>query len=436
MTLRNLPAPFLRRERTVSTMMADALFALALLLILPTVQYGPRALLQSLAAMAACAVCDILYGLVFRHAFGSGDPSALVTGLTVSLLLPVNTPYWLGVLAGAFAILIAKAPFGSTGRNLFKPRGGRCGVRHRVPPGSRVHLCRPGRRVAAPFGDCAAVTAASPGASLHAGLKPSILPLDLLWGMYPGPMGCTAALVLGAAALFLLARRCIRPESIACFLLTAALAAALFPRIACPALTSVKYELLTGSLLFCAVFLLGDPVTSPRTTVGRCLFGVLAGGLLMAMRQTGSFEQAACFAVLIADAFAPVLDHAAIRAISESAMKETARELRAVFGNGFLFYNPVLTAALSLYPAAVCASLSQRSRSRCCCSCSRCWRGSCCGPWAAVCQTGCGPVWSLPCPPCAGSRRRSWRSAPGPARSRCWARRPACRSPIPWCSPG
>ena len=40
-------------------------------------------------------------------------------------------------------------------------------------------------------------------------------------------------------------------------------------------------------------------------------------------------------------------------------MKETARELRAVFGNGFLFYNPVLTAALSLYPAAVCASLSQ-----------------------------------------------------------------------------
>ena len=201
-----------------------------------------------------------------------------------------------------------------------------------------------------------------PGASLHAGLKPSILPLDLLWGMYPGPMGCTAALVLGAAALFLLARRCIRPESIVCFLLTAALAAALFPRIACPALTSVKYELLTGSLLFCAVFLLGDPVTSPRTTVGRCLFGVLAGGLLMAMRQTGSFEQTACFAVLIADAFAPVLDHAAIRLRAKggaAAMKETARELRAVFGNGFLFYNPVLTAALSLYPAAVCASLSQ-----------------------------------------------------------------------------
>ena len=112
-------------------MMADALFALALLLILPTVQYGPRALLQSLAAMAACAVCDILYGLVFRHAFGSGDPSALVTGLTVSLLLPVNTPYWLGALAGAFAILIAKAPFGSTGRNLFNPAA--AGVAAKTP---------------------------------------------------------------------------------------------------------------------------------------------------------------------------------------------------------------------------------------------------------------------------------------------------------------
>ena len=313
MTLRNLPAPFLRRERTVSTMMADALFALALLLILPTVQYGPRALLQSLAAMAACAVCDIFYGLVFRHAFGSGDPSALVTGLTVSLLLPVNAPYWLGALAGAFAILIAKAPFGSTGRNLFNPAAAGVASATVSRPDLVFTYADPAAGWLPLSGDCAAVTAASPGASLHAGLKPSILPLDLLWGMYPGPMGCTAALVLGAAALFLLARRCIRPESIACFLLTAALAAALFPRIACPALTSVKYELLTGSLLFCAVFLLGDPVTSPRTTVGRCLFGVLAGGLLMAMRQTGSFEQAACFAVLIADAFAPVLDHAAIR---------------------------------------------------------------------------------------------------------------------------
>lgn len=293
-------------------MMLDALFALCALLVLPTLYFGPRALLMALAAMGSCAACDILFCLIFRHSFGSGDPSALVTGLAIALLLPVNAPYWLPALAGAFAILVVKEPLGSTGHNLFNPAA--AGV-------AFVTVCRPDLvfLYANPaYGwlpltsDITAVYGASPGSALASGLRPSILPLDLLWGVYPGPMGCTAALVLGAAALFLLARRSMRWETMACFLLTAALAAVLFPRIYCPALTSVKYELLTGSLLFCAVILLGDPVTTPRTFTGRCAFGVLAAALLMGIRRAGAYEQGACFAVLIANAFTPVLDRLAV----------------------------------------------------------------------------------------------------------------------------
>lgn len=293
-------------------MMFDTLASLCALLVLPAVCFGPRALVMALVSMAACAACDILFCLIFRRSFGSGDPSALVTGLVIALLLPVNAPYWLPAMAGAFAILVVKEPLGPTGRNVFNPAA--AGV-------AFATVCRPDLvfLYASPTAgwlpltsDTTAVYAASPGSSLAAGLKPSILPLDLLWGVYPGPMGCTAALVLGAAALFLLARHCIRLETMVCFLLTAALAAALFPRIYCPALTSVKYELLTGSLLFCAVFLLGDPVTTPRTFSGRCVFGVLAAALLMGMRHAGAYEQGACFAVLIANAFSPVLDRAVL----------------------------------------------------------------------------------------------------------------------------
>ena len=143
---------------------------------------------------------------------------------------------------------------------------------------------------------------------------PSILPRDLLWGVFPGAIGCTGALVLGAAAIFLLARRSLRWETMVCFLVTAAVAAALFPRIPTTALTSVKYELLTGSLLFAAVFLCGDPVTTPRTFTGRCCFGALAAALLMAMRHVGAYEQGACFAILLANAFSPVLDGAVLSA--------------------------------------------------------------------------------------------------------------------------
>ena len=87
-------------------MMTDALLALCALLVLPTVYFGPRVLLLALVSMAACAACDILFCLIFRHSFGSGDPSALVTGLAIALLLPANAPYWLPALAGVFAILV------------------------------------------------------------------------------------------------------------------------------------------------------------------------------------------------------------------------------------------------------------------------------------------------------------------------------------------
>lgn len=314
MKLRACAAPFLYREKTVFSMQGDALFALLALLVLPCVQYGPRVLLAALAACASCAVCDIVTSLLVKRSFGSGDLSSLVTGLTVAMLLPPTVPYWLPALAGAFAILAVKLPFGATGNNLFNPAA--AGV-------AFATVCRPDLVFA--YADPAAgwlsleseisfTAGTSPGSILAKGLMPSILPRDLLWGVFPGAIGCTGALVLGAAAIFLLVRRSLRWETMVCFLVTAAVAAALFPRIPTTALTSVKYELLTGSLLFAAVFLCGDPVTTPRTFTGRCCFGALAAALLMAMRHVGAYEQGACFAILLANAFSPVLDGAVLSA--------------------------------------------------------------------------------------------------------------------------
>ena len=61
------------------------------------------------------------------------------------------------------------------------------------------------------------------------------------------------------------------------FLGTAAVLSALFPRLALAPIDSIKYELLSGSMLFCAAFLLNDPVTSPRTGLGAFATPPLAG---------------------------------------------------------------------------------------------------------------------------------------------------------------
>lgn len=300
--------PYLKKEATVASMMGSVLLAQAALLVVSAVYYGPRPLLLCLATIAVCFAAECACNVIGRRGFFPQEASCCVTAMTVCLLLPPSAPYWLPLMAGLFAILAAKAPFGGLGRTLFNPAA--AGV-------AFVTVCNPDKvfqYIAAPpggyplFEDVRGVALRAPSAMMDAGLKPSQPPLELLWGNAPGPMGATAALVLAAGAVFLCSRRIINWETPVSMLLAAALYAALFPRIACGPLASVSYELLTGSLLYCSIFMVTDPVTSPRTKGGRWLFGASAGFLLMLMRMFGAYEQSACFAVLLANALAPCLD--------------------------------------------------------------------------------------------------------------------------------
>ena len=49
------------------------------------------------------------------------DGSALLTGWLLALSLPPWAPWWIGVVGGLFATVIAKQVFGGLGQNLFNP---------------------------------------------------------------------------------------------------------------------------------------------------------------------------------------------------------------------------------------------------------------------------------------------------------------------------
>ncbi len=315
MTLQKTRGPFIKTEVSVASMMRDMLFTLTLLLVLPIVRFGVRPAVMAALTAAVCAASELLFNLIQTKSTGISDCSSLVTGMMIALLMPVNAPMWLPCAAGVFAIVVAKGPFGSTGRNPFNPAAAGFAFTVICWPQLVFSYFDPNSTaVLPPFADCTVQTAASPAAVLKSGLKPDILPFEMLWGNFAGPIGATAVLVIAACALFLFLKRTARWEITLCFLVTVALITAFFPRIACSPLTSVKYEMMSGSLLFCSVFLITDPVTSPHTPLGRCLYGTFAGGLVMAFRIFGVFEQGAAFAVLIANVSAPLLDDVMCRA--------------------------------------------------------------------------------------------------------------------------
>ncbi|WP_050699399.1 RnfABCDGE type electron transport complex subunit D [Anaeromassilibacillus senegalensis] len=304
----------LKKERTSRSMLGSMLLALCTLLILPTVYFGWGPLLTTALTVGLCCLAELAFCLVSRKPVSLSDPSILVTGLVIALLMPVGVPYWVPAIAALFAVWVARGPFGGTGHNPFNPAA--AGV-------AFVTICWPQRvfAYAAPvgwlpqwLGHSALIPASSPAAVLKDHLKPDIVPFEMLWGKFPGPVGATAMLIIGACGLYLILRRAANWEAPLFFLLVAAGIAAAAPRIACSPLTSVKYELMSGSLLFCAVFMMTDPVTAPRTSIGRCLYGAFGGAVIMAFRHFSTYEQGACFAVLACNAIAPLLDRAVLRA--------------------------------------------------------------------------------------------------------------------------
>ena len=314
MTLRDARPPFAHDGPTVFSMLGSALFALCALLVVPTVRYGPRALTMAGVSVLTCLACEAFASLLRTGSPGVSDPSFAVTGMVCALLMPLNAPLWLPCAAGAFAVLIAKAPFGLFGRAPFNPAAAGVAFAALCWPDLVFTYFDPAQPHVLPaFGACVFRAGQSAEAVLKDGLKPDILPLDLLWGGAAGPLGTGAILVVAAGALLLFLSRSARWEPTVCFLGAAGLLAALFPRIACSPLTSVKYELLSGSLFFCGVFLVSNPVCQPRTRAGRCVYGALAGALTMAFRYFGVYEQGAVFAVLLADAASPLLSAAAGR---------------------------------------------------------------------------------------------------------------------------
>ena len=61
-------------------------------------------------------------------------------------------------------------------------------------------------------------------------------------------------------------------------------------------------------MLLCAFFIATDPVTAPLTPKGMWIFGIGVGALIMLIRTAGEYPEGVMYAVLIMNAFTPLID--------------------------------------------------------------------------------------------------------------------------------
>ena len=301
------PAPHVTAEEDTRSIMLDVLIALMPSLCLSVYYFGWRALMLTLESAALCVAFEWLWCRLRKLPQSAGDLSAVVTGVLLSFTLPATVPYYLPVVACAFAILIVKQLYGGIGRNLVNPA-----LAGRV----FVFFCFTGAMTRFPevfsrlpvLGPVDAVTAATPLASLKAGVLPDLLTSKLFIGQHAGALGETGTVTLLAGGAYLMLRRVISPRIPLCYLGTVALLCLLFPRGEADRVQWMLSNLCSGGLVLGAFFMATDYATSPVTGKGRMLYGAGCGALTVLFRYFGSYAEGVAFAILLMNLCSPLFD--------------------------------------------------------------------------------------------------------------------------------
>jgi len=297
-----LEAPFLRAPEDARTVFLVTLAAACAPLAAGVVFFGWRAIIVAAICVVSCAVTERLYYRVTRTPALLGRTHAYLTGVLLALTLPPFVPWYVPVVASAFAIVIGKAVFGGVGHFVWQPAlVGRLAVavmfpmtmnpadwpllarsrllvgdinnvrtvedyhgwrRARAPRGADGFRLPPPRTVLAKLTRTAASARArgrseaaysalayAPDPNTVPEARPAALrppppealpPInDLLYGARPGAIGETCAVVIIVAGLYLLYRNYIRWQLPAAFIAAAWCAAAIAPiRLAGPNVTT------------------------------------------------------------------------------------------------------------------------------------------------------------------------------------------------------
>lgn len=280
-----------------SKVSTDKIMLMVVIALLPATgfgiyNFGIRALFHVLITIASCVISELVFELIVKKKITVGDMSAVVTGLLLALNLPVSAPLWIGIIGGAFAIIVVKMMFGGLGQNFMNPAlAARCFLLISFPSLMTDFTCD-------------AYSGATPLASLKAGESVNVY--NMIIGKTAGTIGETSmvAIVLGAVLLMLIGIIDIKiPGS---YILTFVIFIGLFGGHGFDPYY-LSAHLAGGGLMLGAFFMATDYVTRPVTRAGQVIFGIILGLLTGIFRVFGASAEGVSYAIIIGNLLVPLI---------------------------------------------------------------------------------------------------------------------------------
>lgn len=257
----------------------------------------------------------------------------LVTGMLVPLIVPVDIPYWMLIVAIIFGVIIGKEVFGGTGMNILNPALTiRAFLFFAYPTwmsGDKVWVHGAVDR-AREIADGANVDAIS-GETILGSLAQSH-PIDysladMFFGFIPGSIGETSTLLILLGGLFLIFTKIGSWRIMLSSVIGALLMGYIFNLVVDTGVitqTSSFYglmsteswkHLLIGGFAFGIVYMATDPVTAAQTNKGKWIYGFLIGVISILIRVFNpAYPEGVMLAILLMNVFAPTIDHYVVQA--------------------------------------------------------------------------------------------------------------------------
>ncbi len=320
--------PHVKSKRTTKGIMLDVLIALLPAAVMGIVYFRLNAFILEITSVLAAVATEFVYYFIQNKGFSDKcrhagevckkwwkqfDYTSIVTGLILALILPA-TVKWYEVLIGAiFSIAIVKMVFGGTGKNLVNPAAtGRIFMFLSFSIATYT-MCayKPVSADSQLFTNATHLS----GWLLGGNAAGKITWLDLFIGTgVAGCIGetCKIALVLGY--LYLVARKVIKWWQPLLFIVVAS-----FLSVCFAAMGSKTFEIglfldymLSGGLMFAAIFMATDYVTSPKGVYGQIVYYVALGVLTALLRYLTKYEVVS-FVMMFMNLLVPLIDTYIVR---------------------------------------------------------------------------------------------------------------------------
>ena len=304
---------------SVKKLMYGVLIALIPTLFISVYFFGLGAIIVIISAVLSSVLFEYLITkFILKRDSTVMDGSAVLTGLLLAFNLPSNLPVWLVIIGAFVAIGIGKMSFGGLGNNPFNPAlVGRVFLLISWPV-QMTSWPNPSPITEKMLGYTDVTTGATPlgqlAETMRNGDSMSTLAekvpdsMQLLIGNMGGSLGEIAAFAIIIGFIYLLMKKIITwhiPVSIigSVAIFTGILWLADPINFADP-----LFHILTGGILLGAIFMATDYVTSPMSKRGMILYGIGIGVLTVVIRLWGAFPEGVSFAILIMNAFVPLIN--------------------------------------------------------------------------------------------------------------------------------